>query len=214
MGVLEDEVGPQHQPHVAHDVDHERLDPCARGGAAPVPEGDQQIRGRAHERPAHDQQQEVAGQHQQQHREDEEVEVGEVARVAAVGVHVGDRVQVDERRHAADHQQHEHRQRIHEDRNARVDAGRDGVAPQRGGQRAMCRGAVLELQQRPQRGDEGEPDRARVDPSGAASRQRAVPQRQHQGAGQGEGQHEPGRGGRAQPCSSRSSSTSTGRRRR
>ena len=72
--------------------------------SAPVPEADQRVGGEADERPADDQQHEVAGQHQQQHREDEEVEVAEVARVAAVGGHVGDRVEVDQRRDAADDQ--------------------------------------------------------------------------------------------------------------
>ena len=67
---------------VADHVDHERLHAGGGGRAPPVPERDQQVRRRAHERPAHDQQHEVAGQDQQQHREDEEVEVGEVARVA------------------------------------------------------------------------------------------------------------------------------------
>ena len=83
-GVLEDEVRAEHEADVADDVDHERLDPRLGGGRAPVPEGDQQVGGGADERPADDQQQEVAREHQQQHREDEEVQVGEVAREAAV----------------------------------------------------------------------------------------------------------------------------------
>ena len=75
-----------HQPDVADHVDHERLDAGARGGRAPVPERDQQVGGRADERPADDQQEEVAGQHQQQHREHEVVQVAEVAREAPVAV--------------------------------------------------------------------------------------------------------------------------------
>ena len=71
---------PEHEPDVADDVDHERLDARAGRRRAPVPEADQQVGGGADERPADDQQHEVAGQHQQQHREDEEVQVGEEAR--------------------------------------------------------------------------------------------------------------------------------------
>ena len=82
--MAEDEERAEHEPDVAHHVDHERLDPGAGRGRAPVPERDQHVGGRADERPADDQQHEVARQHQQQHREDEEVQVCEVARVAAV----------------------------------------------------------------------------------------------------------------------------------
>ena len=103
----EDEERPEHQADVADDVDDERLDARARRGLAPVPERDQQVGRRADERPADDQQQEVARHDQQQHREDEEVQVREEPRVAAVATHVGDRVEVDQRRDAGDHQHHE-----------------------------------------------------------------------------------------------------------
>ena len=121
-GVLEEEERAEHEPDVADHVDHERLDAGARGGRAPVPERDQQVGRGADERPADDQQHEVAGQHQQQHREDEVVQVGEVPRVAAVRGHVRDRVEVDQRRDAGDDQRHEHRQRVDEDRELGVDA--------------------------------------------------------------------------------------------
>ena len=82
-GRLEDEVGAEHQADVADDVDDERLDARLRRGRAPVPEADQQVGRRADERPADDQEEEVAGQDQQQHAEHEEVQVREEARVAA-----------------------------------------------------------------------------------------------------------------------------------
>ncbi len=69
---------------------------------APVPEADQRVGGEADEGPADDQQDEVAGEDQQQHREDEEVEVAEEAVVALVGVHVAERVEVDQGRDAGD----------------------------------------------------------------------------------------------------------------
>ena len=84
--VAEDEEGAEHEPDVADDVDHERLDAGRGRGRAAVPEADQHVGGGADERPADDQQQEVAREHQQQHREDEEVEVGEEADVAAVAL--------------------------------------------------------------------------------------------------------------------------------
>ena len=105
------------------------LMPASRGRPAAVPERDQQVGRRADERPADDQQHEVARQDQQQHREDEEVQVGEEARVAAVGAHVGDRVEVDQRRDAGDDEHHEDRQRVDQDRELGVDAGGVRVVP-------------------------------------------------------------------------------------
>ena len=77
-GVAEDEERPEHEADVAEHVDHERLQARARGRRAPVPERDQQVRGGADERPADDQQHEVPGEHEQEHREHEVVEVREV----------------------------------------------------------------------------------------------------------------------------------------
>ncbi len=213
-GVLEDEVRPEHEPHVADDVDHERLDPGARGGGAAVPEGDQQVRGGADERPPDDQQQEVAGEHQQQHREDEEVEVREVAREAAVLLQVGDRVEVDHRRDPGDDEDHVDRERVHEDRDVRVDAHGHRVVPQRGGQLAVGGRVALHLDQRPQRGHEREADRRRGDPPGRAAWQGAEAEADHERPEQREQQHEPAPRCRAHPCNSRSSSTSIGSRRR
>ena len=154
-GLVEQQERGDHEADVADHVDHERLDAGRGGGLAPVPERDQQVRGRADERPADDQQHEVGRQDQQQHREDEEVEVGEVARVAAVAAHVGDRVDVDQERDAADHQAHEHRQRVDQDRHVDVDVRGGGVGPGGVDQRARVLGPVLELDQRADRRQEG-----------------------------------------------------------
>ena len=75
VGVLEEDERAQHQPHVAHDVDHEGLDPGASGGSPAVPERDQGIGREADKGPADDQDDEVAGEDQQQHREHEEVQI-------------------------------------------------------------------------------------------------------------------------------------------
>ena len=213
-GVLEDEVGAEHQPHVADDVDHERLDPRSRGGGAPVPEGDQQVGGSADERPADDQQQEVAGEHQQQHREDEEVEVGEVAREAAVLLQVGDRVEVDHRGDPGDDQDHVDRQRVDKDRDVRVDPDRHCVAPQRGVQLAVGGGMALQLDQRSERGEESKADRGSADPPGGPVWQHAEAEADNERPEQREQQHQPAERRRAHPWSSRISSTSIGSRRR
>ena len=80
---------------------------------------------------------------QQQHREHEVVQVAEVPGEATVAGHVGDRVQVDQRRDPGDDQDHEHRQRVDQDLELGVDTGRDVVVPQRGGQLAVVGAEAL-----------------------------------------------------------------------
>ncbi len=192
--VAQDEERPEHEADVADDVDDERLDAGSRGRRAPVPEGDQQVGGCADERPADDEDDEVAGQHEQQHREDEEVQVREVAIEPAVLLHVGDRVQVDERRHAADREDHEHRQRVDENLHARVEPGDDGVVPQRRGHLAVRRRQALQLDERDHRGDEAEEDRGGGDPARRSSRPHAETEPAHERAHEREQEDQPGEG--------------------
>ncbi len=141
--LTEDEERGQDESDVADDVDHERLHARGGRGAAPVPVGDQRVRGEADERPAHNEQNEVPGQDEQQHREDEEVEVGEEPRVALVGDHVGGGVHVDQHRDARDDQAHQHRERVDEDVELDVKADRRRVVPGGGGELALV-GRVAE----------------------------------------------------------------------
>jgi len=145
--LAEDQDRREDQPDVAEDVDHERLHPRRGRGGAPIPEADQRVGGEADERPADDQQHEVAGQDQQQHREDEEVEEAEEAGVAPVGVHVGDRVEVDQRRDPRDDEDHEHRQRVDEDVELDIQPGGVGVGPQRRAELAPRVGVVQKREQ-------------------------------------------------------------------
>ena len=92
--------------HVTDPVDHERLLGRSCGHRLVLPEADQQVRGQAHTLPADEEHQVVVGQHQQQHRGDEEVEEGEEAAPALVMGHVADGVDVDQAADAGD-QQHE-----------------------------------------------------------------------------------------------------------
>ena len=190
--VVEDHERPDHQPHVSDHVDHERLQPGSGRGVPAIPVRDQQVRGRAHERPADDQQEEIAGQHQQQHREHEVVQVAEVAREPAVHVHVGDRVQVDERGHAGDHEDHEHRQRVNQDRDRGVDADAVVVAPQRGGVLARVSRVAQQRDQGRDRKREREPDRRRTYPAGAAPGPSVPAQRDREGPHERAQEHQPG----------------------
>ena len=109
--------GPEHGQHetpVTDPVGDERL--LARGGVGLLgePERDEQVGADAHSLPAQEGEGQVVAQHQDQHREGEQVEVDEELREVAVAVHVADGVEMDERAHAGDEQSHGHRQGIHE----------------------------------------------------------------------------------------------------
>ena len=80
----------QEKARVADAVHEEGL--LSRGGVLGllVPEADQEIRAEAHSLPADEEEGQVVGKHEDEHRRHEEVQVGEVARVAAVAVHVAD----------------------------------------------------------------------------------------------------------------------------
>ncbi len=190
-GAVEEQEGADHQARVADHVDHERLDPGRGGRRAAVPEGDQQVGGRAHEGPAHDEQHEVGRQDQQQHREDEEVQVGEEARVALVAGHVGHRVEVDQERHARHHQAHEHRERVHEDRHVGLEARGVDVGEPGAHQRAAVLGPVLERDQHRDRGRERRADGRAGDPAGQPPRERPPAERHDGRAHQRAGQHDP-----------------------
>src|ERR1700684_1119886 len=69
-----------------------------------------------------------SNEHQHQHREHEEVEEQEELAVVALAVHVGGRVQVDQRGDAGDEEAHGDRERIHQERSRYVEAAdRDPV---------------------------------------------------------------------------------------
>ncbi len=67
-----------------------------------VIEADQQVRREADEAPADEQSDEVVGEHEREHREHEEVQVGEEARERVLAGHVADRVDVDQEADAGD----------------------------------------------------------------------------------------------------------------
>ena len=143
--LVEDQERRDDEADVADHVDDERLDAGCHGRAAAVPVRDQEVRGRADERPPDDQDHEVRRQDQQQHREDEVVQVGEVARVAAVARHVRDRVEVDQERDAADDEAHEHRQRVDQDREVHLEVRRGRVGPEAVDELAVVVGMVEQV---------------------------------------------------------------------
>ncbi len=98
----------QNHAEVAHPVDQKgllaRVRVVAVGVIPPVePEANEQVRCQAHAFPAHEHAQEVIAEHQDEHGEDEEIQVNEEALVALILVHVLGGIDVDQRTHARDH---------------------------------------------------------------------------------------------------------------
>ena len=111
----EQEHGDQHA-EVADPVHDEGLLAGVGVGLLGEPEADQQIGAEPHAFPADEQDREVGAQHQHQHEHHEEVEVGEVARVAGIRPHVAHAEQVDEAPDAGHHQQHDRGELVHLER--------------------------------------------------------------------------------------------------
>ena len=98
--------------HIADDVDNEGFARCGnrRGAFEVVP--DQQVRGEADEAPADQQPDEIIGEHQRQHREDEEIQVGEEPRERFLTGEIADRVDVDQEPDAGDDERPDERDPI------------------------------------------------------------------------------------------------------
>ena len=77
-----------------------------------LPETDQQVRRQADQRPPHDQEKEIRGGHQQQHRKYEQVHISKKPAVFGITLHVPDGIDMDQKTHAGDDQKHEHGKRI------------------------------------------------------------------------------------------------------
>ena len=121
------EVGEQkedanEEAEVADAVDDEGFLAGGDGGVALEVEADEQIGGETDALPADEHHEDVAGEDQDGHEEEEEVEVAEVARVALFVGHVADGVDVDEEADAGDDEEHDERKLIEDE--AEVDVER------------------------------------------------------------------------------------------
>ncbi len=97
---------------VAHPVDDKGLLPCIGCRILLKPESDQEIGAETHALPAHKHQEEVVGQDEVEHHEDEEVEVGKIPGKTWIIMHVTDGINMDEEADPCDDQGHQDRERI------------------------------------------------------------------------------------------------------
>ena len=108
-------------------VDEERLLRRERRRAARVPEADQQVAREADQLPRAEEDEVPVREHEEEHREHEEVEVGEEAPATRVVGHVPDAVDVDERADPRDHDEQDRGQVVDEE--ARIDVEVAGGDP-------------------------------------------------------------------------------------
>src|SRR5690348_12222642 len=202
----EDHEGAEDHPHVTDHVHDEGLPRRDDRGAALVPEADQQVRAEADQRPPDDQEDEVARQHEQQHREDEDVHVAEEAGVARVDLvlHVADGVRDDQTAHAGDDQTHEDRQVVDEQVERHLE--RTALDP-----RPVREVGADVIQEEVEGDDEGRPHGERPDQLGHDPRQAPAATREEKRSSGGEGEDEQRQrlACCAQPFSSLRSSTSS-----
>jgi hypothetical protein len=114
----EEQEHAQNEPEVTDAIENERLLAGFGGRRLREPEADQQVRTEADAFPPDEQHGKVRAQHEHQHETGEQVEIGKVARVLGVRfvVHVRDRVQVNQRPDAADHEHHHCAERVEPER--------------------------------------------------------------------------------------------------
>ena len=130
----EDPEHPEKEPEVPDAVDDEGLLAGVGGVLALVVVPDQEVGAEAHAFPPHEQQQEVLGEDEGQHREHEEIEICEVPRVARLGLvvpHVADGIHVDPEADEGHEGRHQRGQGIeaHREVRGKVPGGDPGCDP-------------------------------------------------------------------------------------
>ncbi len=192
-GALDQHEERERHRGIADRVHHEGLLRRGDCAGAVVPETDQQVRGEADEAPADEQDQQVPALDEEQHREDEQRHVGEVAPLLVVAVHVADRVGDDQRADAGDDEHHEHRERVDEDAQPEVELARREPAPERRIVRAVRRRVAEQERERDHGRHEGNGDGGRREVAGAAASDAVAGERDRQRRAQGRQQAGPGR---------------------
>ena len=108
----EDHEHGQQQPEVADPVHDERLLTGSRLGLVVEPEPDEEVAAETHAFPPDEQDRKVGAEHQHQHEEDKQVQVGEIAWVRSVLTHVSHAEHVDQGTDTGHYHEHHGRQLV------------------------------------------------------------------------------------------------------
>src|SRR5207237_6379276 len=102
-----------HEAEVADPVHDERLAAGIRVELDGIPESNQQIAAESNAFPPHEHDREARAEHEQQHEEHEQIEIGEIARVPRIFLHVPNAEDVNQGPDAGDDEQHHGRQLVY-----------------------------------------------------------------------------------------------------
>ena len=179
------------QPEIADAVDQERLFARVGGRGFLEPEADQQVGRQADPFPAHVKEQVVVRQHQRQHHQDEEVEVGEEAREAGIVVHIAGGIDVDQEADAGDDQRHGDRELVEQQRDVDLEIAGDHPLPQHDLVAALFRGQAEHGHEHPHGHAEAQQHHAGREPRDDPLTQPCAEQRDDQRPQGGEQKHQP-----------------------
>src|SRR6266404_5037812 len=163
---FEEQEHAEHEAEVADAVDDESFFSRVRSGLAQEIKTDEQVAREADAFPSDEEQHVIGGEDEDEHEEHEEVEVGEETVVAALVGHIARRVDVDEPADSGDDQQHDDREVIDLEIEARAEIAGDNPGEVLLNPGDIFRREVCEFADGFERGEERESrgaDRNRVD---------------------------------------------------
>ena len=103
---------PEHKTEIADAIDNEGLVSGDRVGVIVVPKTDEEIGTETHAFPADEQHQQIVPHHQQEHKEDKQVQINEKTNHPLVVPHIAERIDMDQEPDAGDDEQHHRGQGI------------------------------------------------------------------------------------------------------
>jgi hypothetical protein len=143
IGEEKDKENAEREAEVADAVDDEGLDGGSVGRGLLIPEADEQIGGETDALPTEEHLHQIVGRHQHQHGEGEQRQIGEEPLARGILVHVADRIEMHERRHGGDDDEHDRRQAVDAQSPVHLDVARDD--PFRDDRHGHRRGAERDL---------------------------------------------------------------------
>ena len=191
--VPDQEHGDQ-EPEVADPVHDERLLAGVGVHLVAEPEADQQVGAEPDALPADEHHREAGSQHQDQHEDDEEVQVGEVARVPGIFLHVAHAEQVDQAADPGHDEQHHRGELVHLEGEVDLERADRQPAPEVDDDRGVGR-MTPQLEEHAERDGKGREQDAGTDHGdrilGLRSPDRQRPVDQESGERQGDSQPDP-----------------------